>query len=527
MTADEARGAGRGRGGPGLPDGAGEALRSLAGGARSLTGAVLVAVALPGTDGSLPYRALAWDECGPVQVGGGGLEGACAPGPGPGGPAWRSGRPVVVADAVSDPAFRPWREEVERRGIRSAAFVPLKFRGEVVGVLGAFLDRPGGLPPQQVAVLESLGGLAGSALALAERSARLRRRVGELTLWERACRLLVPLGGEQDVLDVIAGEFLDLVRGDAVLVRIADEGDDEWVTRRVRTAARVPSLSVACAALAATRPSRDRPPRVRHFCDATPGATSGSGSGELVLRSGYLVPLAVGGSLLGQVVVGFRGVHPFSADEERALEVLAERAAVSLLNALLYERERHEARTDSLTGLWNHRSLLQFLSHELARTRLAGEDIALLFIDLDGFKAINDRWGHPEGDALLRRIGSVSALATPPGGYACRYGGDEFAVLLPGAGPAEAAAVAEDLRRAVAEAGRRYVPRGALPVTASIGVASFPARECTVAGLVRAANAAMYAAKDGGRNRVQAVGPTAAAPGAGELAEDAGGGRRP
>lgn len=461
-----------------------ETLRSLAESARSLTGAMFVAVATPGPDGALRFRVLAGDDRGYTGAVPGESDAEAAPGRGPGGRAFREGRPVVVADTLSDPFVAPWREEAVRRGIRSAAFVPVRFRGEVLGVLGAYHDRAAAFSADRIGLLETLSGLAGSALGFAERSARLQRRVEELAVFERVGRFITTLAGEQQTLDFIAGQVRDLLGCDAVVIRVLDEGESE------RGA-----------------------PRVRHVPDVA-GDTTVPGAlreewAALGLRAGYRVPLVAGDEVLGQIFVAYRDAHPSRDDEERALRILADYAAICIANARLYDQARLEAHVDSLTGLWNHRSLLKFISHEMAAARFSGRDLALLFVDLDGFKAINDRWGHPEGDALLKEMAGVIRRTVPEGCYACRYGGDEFAVLQPGAGGEEALRLAERLRAAIAEAGRRFIPPGARPVTSSIGVACFPADAQSVSGLVGKADQAMYAAKTSGRDRVCASGALA------------------
>ena len=167
-----------------------------------------------------------------------------------------------------------------------------------------------------------------------------------------------------------------------------------------------------------------------------------------------------------------------------------------------------QARRDELTGLANRRGLEEALPREWARCAAAGAPLSVLLLDVDRFKAFNDCHGHLRGDDCLRAVAAaLAATLRPPRDLACRYGGEEFLLLLPETGAAEAAALAETLR---AEVEALALPHGGLPapgavVTASIGGATMrplPAEPADLAGLLSAADAALYAAKRAGRNRV-------------------------
>ena len=186
-------------------------------------------------------------------------------------------------------------------------------------------------------------------------------------------------------------------------------------------------------------------------------------------------------------------------------------------------KERGELRTsqqlralalqDGLTGIGNRRHFDECLAAEVRRARRMRSQVALLMIDVDHFKAFNDRFGHPQGDACLRNVaGAIAALATRPGDLVARYGGEEFAVLLPDTDLAGAVALGEAIRVAVAGLHRGHCTPGNL-VTISVGGAALrPGREDDAgAALVQAADAALYEAKVGGRNRVCRAGAVAIA----------------
>jgi diguanylate cyclase (GGDEF)-like protein len=157
------------------------------------------------------------------------------------------------------------------------------------------------------------------------------------------------------------------------------------------------------------------------------------------------------------------------------------------------------ASTDELTGLYNRRWFDERLESLTTVFSRIGEPLTLAIFDVDHFKAINDRFGHPAGDAVLRAIGGSAPDAVDGFGEVARIGGEEFAVVLPGSGPAEATGVAERLRLTIAAA----VPaqRAELQVTVSIGVATLQPG-MTATDLVASADAALYRAKADGRNRV-------------------------
>ncbi|WP_202839557.1 diguanylate cyclase [Luteimonas saliphila] len=163
---------------------------------------------------------------------------------------------------------------------------------------------------------------------------------------------------------------------------------------------------------------------------------------------------------------------------------------------------QEQAQRDPLTGLHNRRFLDEALERELAACNAAGMPLTLVLIDIDHFKRINDTYGHPAGDEMIRRLADLLRERVRDDGLiACRYGGEEFLLMLPGTALAEAEALAEDLR-ATFESMRVEVDERSMRTTLSIGVAGFPEHGTRVQKLVLRADHALYAAKLRGRNQV-------------------------
>lgn len=180
------------------------------------------------------------------------------------------------------------------------------------------------------------------------------------------------------------------------------------------------------------------------------------------------------------------------------------RARLAEIEALQHDLEQ-QANHDPLTGLFNRRYLEATTARELARGRREQLPAALLLLDIDHFKSINDRYGHAQGDEVLRQFGALLQGGTRREDVPCRLGGEEFVLLLPGMPISNALARAEQIRQEV-EALTVASSQGAMRVTISIGVASFPAHGECLDDLIKCADLALYAVKRSGRNGVRAYG---------------------
>jgi diguanylate cyclase (GGDEF)-like protein len=207
-----------------------------------------------------------------------------------------------------------------------------------------------------------------------------------------------------------------------------------------------------------------------------------------------------------------RRERKFSRQEEELLEYLAGQAVVSIENAGLHETVERQAVTDELTGLANVRAFHSILQREIERSRRFQSALGLVMVDLDNFKKVNDEHGHQQGDEVLASVASVLRDFSRDIDAPARYGGEELAVVLPGTDSEGAALLAERMREAVE---RLRVPRiggrGSLRVTASFGVAAIPESALDKEDLIAAADAALYRAKRGGKNRVERAEPVPAA----------------
>ncbi len=191
-----------------------------------------------------------------------------------------------------------------------------------------------------------------------------------------------------------------------------------------------------------------------------------------------------------------------SDDETELADWLAAQAAIALENARLHQVVRRQALTDELTGLVNRRRFIEALDAEIARASRLGDTLSVLVADLDDFKRINDRFGHPAGDEALRTFADLLRAQLRAIDTAARLGGEEFGILLPGTDLEGAVMVGERIRAHLAE--RRILQDDSggsgLGLTASIGVVQY--RSGSHDELLRRADAALYRAKEQGKNRV-------------------------
>ncbi|WP_257456450.1 GGDEF domain-containing protein [Archangium lipolyticum] len=215
------------------------------------------------------------------------------------------------------------------------------------------------------------------------------------------------------------------------------------------------------------------------------------------------VPMVHMNSVLG--VLNFRRpeVASFAPEELELLSAVADQVATAVKNAMLHAEAVKLTMTDPLTGLPNRRHLFARLELEVARAQRFGSPVSILMVDIDHFKKLNDAAGHRAGDDTLRRVCDVLRARVRKVDTLARYGGEEFMLVLSQVSKEDAYEVAEKLRRAVAEAPQLAAPtQPGGHITVSIGVASIPADASIQDTLVDCADAALYASKRGGRNRV-------------------------
>lgn len=219
------------------------------------------------------------------------------------------------------------------------------------------------------------------------------------------------------------------------------------------------------------------------------------------LRSTLIVPLVAQGEVIGTVNLYHTEPDAFQADDLRVMTLVGEMAGRAVHNACLFTQTQETAFTDPLTGLRNARYLRQFLEQEINRARKNASKFAVLGLDLDQFKPVNDTYGHARGDRVLCEIGQVLQGQVRNYDLVARYAGDEFVLVLPEAGREEAEVVAAKIKRAIDRYAESLVMADAhFPrIGVSIGIALFPEDADDLRGLLAFADQGMYEDKRAGR----------------------------
>jgi diguanylate cyclase (GGDEF)-like protein len=251
----------------------------------------------------------------------------------------------------------------------------------------------------------------------------------------------------------------------------------------------------ACCALRASRPRRHKTGvseiECAHFLDLPP-------------KDYLCVPLAAHGRTLGVLSVSCENANESAQLDMHSgiLERVAEISSIWLAGLNLLQHLENESIRDGLTNLFNRRFMEIALDREVRLATRKTSTLSLLMLDIDHFKRLNDTFGHESGDEVLRGVGKILSESVRSEDIACRYGGEEFLVILPTAEVKTALMRAEDVRERVAS--MRLASQGTTlrDITVSIGVSTFPQSGKTVVDLVGAADRALYAAKVSGRNRV-------------------------
>ena len=406
------------------------------------------------------------------------------------GAAVRLRRPVYVPDVTKDPRYIQ-----ELPSTRSELAIPLLVRDEVVGVLDCCSDSVAHFDNETVDLLTLFATQASIGLQNARLYSMLQARAAQLEMINSLAKQTTVELDLKELLDRLCAQLPVSFGIDHVAVLLRDE-DGRLVLRaqhgslnsRLRLGHDFEPPVHSC-----PLPDSSLEARCIDLRDCPDPCFEGA-------RSEVNLPLISFGENIGVLVCSSKAHNAFQENDIKALESVADIVATAVQNARYVERVKQLAYRDGLTGVFNRRYFEQKLLEEMARSLRFGKNVAVLMIDLDHFKSVNDEFGHILGDEVLRQCSQVFWKLLRKVDIICRYGGEEFAIILPETSASSATNVAEKLRKAVA---RKEIPGVPRPVTISIGVSEYPANGITRDELISAADSALYLAKQSGRNQVR------------------------
>ncbi len=406
------------------------------------------------------------------------------------------GQPILTGDAMRDPrAVLIGKDE----GPESLLVVPMTYDADVRGVIVLAKLGRDGFTEDDLTTFSIFAGYAAQAFVNVEAMGRVRSQQAELEhrlisqrrLLEINERLLSTLD-PQGVLDLIADSLKAVVTYHTLTIYRADRitGTRRAVVARDRFADLILEYSAPLTGGITGWVIEHGEAVLANDAHNDPRSTQIPGT-PFEPESMILVPLVVRGEVVGTLNVGRVGeaeAH-FTEDEFELTKLFAGQASIALQNAEAHRDVADRAERDALTGLSNHGAFQAEVGDLIDLS--GGLPFAMLMLDLDGFKAYNDAHGHPAGDAVLVQVATAIAGATRGSDHAYRYGGDEFAVVLPGARRAQAVEVGDRIRVAVASVPLPEGPR----IAVSVGVACFPDDARTKDDLIEAADKALYLVK--------------------------------
>lgn len=400
-------------------------------------------------------------------------------------------RPVYAPDVSKDPRYVS-----SASNTRSELAVPMMVRDRVVGVLDCQSENLDHFDSETIDLLTLFSTQASMALQNARLYSLERHRASQLEAINAIAQQTTAVLDLKELLSKVCVLIQQAFQVSQVSVLLKDEEDlvlranHGNLTPRVPESGRLPAGGGLWGRALATG---------KTVIENDVNACSDYVGFYVETASRMCIPLVSFGQTLGVLVLDSDHREAFNANDTQPLESVADICATAIQNAHYVERVRQLAYLDGLTGIFNRRFFELRIEEEIERARRFSAGMAVIMIDIDQFKRLNDEFGHLLGDEVLRQVSSIFHQQVRKIDIVCRYGGEEFAILLSQTDPRHALSVAEKLRRVVETWQFPGVPR---PVTISAGAASLPDHGNTRDELVKAADAGLYAAKQAGRNRV-------------------------
>lgn len=400
-------------------------------------------------------------------------------------------QPVYAPDVTQDSRY-----VCAAQSTRSELAIPLMLRDEVVGVLDCQSDRLDYFAPETIELLTLFSTQASIAIQNARLYSLERQRARQLEAINAIAQQSTAVMDLEDLLSRVCLVIQQAFQVPHVSLCLRDQGDlvlrahEGLLTPCLPPGGRLPADREPWARILATggtlieKDLTTAPESVRLFAECA---------------SRMSIPLISFGQTLGMLMLHSSQPSAFRESELQSLESVADICASSIQNAHYVERIRQLSYLDGLTGIFNRRFFELRIMEEIERARRAGTGMAVVMVDIDQFKKLNDEFGHLLGDEVLRQVSSLFHQQLRKIDVVCRYGGEEFAILLTQTHAQHAMGVAEKLRKLVESWQFPGVPR---KVTISAGVAAFPDHGRSRDDLIRSADTGLYAAKQAGRNRV-------------------------
>ncbi len=412
------------------------------------------------------------------------------------GQAAQTGEVVLIPDTAELPLA-----DGNREGARSQIAVPLKVKGNLIGVLGIEHEQPNAFGDKDIRVLTSFANQAAIAIDNARLYEAEKTRTEHLGAWRDYSARIQTAQTESEVLAALL-HYLDrlVAPNQSVVYRPIPEDKLLEVTLHVGLPGRCGHDSrVDAASCIAYRTAKVfRYDGAKELPCPVKSSTEGGNC--------YLcLPMVVGGSTIG--VIHLDSLHEAYWSEERTelARGFVDYAAPILQNVRYFKQLQQRAIQDELTGLYNRRFLEGHFQKQLAMASRYEQPLAVLMLDIDLFKTINDRFGHDAGDRVLRSFSVNLSQTIRASDVVARWGGEEFVVILPSTIGHAAKALAEKIRKSIEALSFQEQVPGLDGITVSIGTAAYPDDGTTEELLLKSADLALYRAKQRGRNRVEAA----------------------